>query len=421
MSASFTDPSRVDTRAPDVKLRDELLTCKVCKKNFNFGKRNPHMLPCGDVACQDCLRQFAGRGGKALSMFCPICDRNIQVPGGHICCFPNDEDTLTILEVYKLVEAYKTDFVPCIGCDLNADARCLECRENYCEDHANFHSITSATKGHTIVKFMDILADPAKILRANGIQMCAKHVENALDAVCGTCNSLVCLVCALTEHRGHNIKEVAETVGVLKERIAPILEKVETKHYDTKQVHGMAMDVTKQLGVLFQRTKRDCNITYMGMIRSLRDRQLELFDVTDEFKKANHTILLDQERAIEDEIAFTIRGQDTLKDLYENLSPTEMAGLGSEIEGLIDDIETIPNELPTEPLPTKHVKFDVRNEQRYISIAKTFGKLKIISDVKLSLMPKEIDSHVFDDDEEEDLLPIDNSNLSKLVKQKVAA
>ena len=40
--------------------------------------------------------------------------------------------------------------------------------------------------------------------------------------------------------RGHNIKEIAETVGLLKERIAPIIEKVEKAHYDTKQVHGMA-------------------------------------------------------------------------------------------------------------------------------------------------------------------------------------
>ena len=64
---------------------------------------------------------------------------------------------------------------------------------------------------------------------------------------------------------------------------------------------------------------------------------------------------------------------------------------------MIDDIETIPNELPTEPLPTKHVKFDVRNEQRYISVAKTFGKLRIVSDVKLSLVPKDIPHDVFGD------------------------
>ena len=32
-------------------------------------------------------------------------------------------------------------------------------------------------------------------------QMCSKHIENELNAVCGTCNALVCLVCALTVHR----------------------------------------------------------------------------------------------------------------------------------------------------------------------------------------------------------------------------
>ena len=109
----------------------------------------------------------AGRKGKAEEMHCPVCDRLTAVPGGHVCCFPPNAGTLKILEVFKvrhwtsehgfllelvdchmlrirnflwispphflyyyyqLVEAHKKDFVPCIGCDDKAEARCLECQ-----------------------------------------------------------------------------------------------------------------------------------------------------------------------------------------------------------------------------------------------------------------------------------------------------
>lgn len=65
----------------------------------------------------------------------------------------------------------------------------------------------------------------------------------------------------------------------------------------TKRQTFLADDVANQLRVLFQRTKRDCNVTYMGMIRSLRDRQLELFDITDGLNAANDKILHDQVRS----------------------------------------------------------------------------------------------------------------------------
>ena len=69
------------------------------------------------------------------------------------------------------MEAHKKEVVPCMGCDEQSNARCLECQENYCDDHARFHSIVAATKHHTVLRFTDILAEPQKILRANGAQV----------------------------------------------------------------------------------------------------------------------------------------------------------------------------------------------------------------------------------------------------------
>ena len=47
-----------DPRPTETKLKEEYLTCEVCKHTYDFGKYAPHQLPCGDTACLDCLRQF---------------------------------------------------------------------------------------------------------------------------------------------------------------------------------------------------------------------------------------------------------------------------------------------------------------------------------------------------------------------------
>ena len=144
-----------------------------------------------------------------------------------------------------------------------------------------------------------------------------------------------------------------------------------------------------------------------------------------------------------------------LSDMYDEYSAAEVAGLGAEMERIIDDLQTIPDDLVIEPMPTVKVTFDSRTESTYYRIAKNFGNLKI-TDLKMSLEPKippmtaldvstDISNleqsnkkHLIDDgsyialfyshvtpslpqsDDEEDLLPIDNSGLSTLVKEKVA-
>eukprot|EP00116_Pleurobrachia_bachei_P004642 sb/3464904/ len=60
-----------DNRTVEIKLKEDWLTCGVCEHVFDFGKYAPHQLPCGDTCCLSCLRDFAGKNGKAEEMFCP--------------------------------------------------------------------------------------------------------------------------------------------------------------------------------------------------------------------------------------------------------------------------------------------------------------------------------------------------------------
>eukprot|EP00116_Pleurobrachia_bachei_P013650 sb/3473912/ len=86
------------------------------------------------------------------------------------------------------------------------------------------------------------------------------------------------------------------------------------------------------------------------------------------------------------------------------------------VKNLLDDLQNIPSDLNLEPLPTRKVVFDCKEgEAKFIGTAKKFGNLKV-SEVQLSLEPKE--THYESDEEEENLLPIDNSELSTLLQSR---
>jgi len=278
----------------------------------------------------------------------------------------------------------------------------------------------AATKHHTVVKFMDILAEPQKILRANGAQFCSKHHNSALEAVCTTCNALCCLVCAITDHKGHSVKEIGDTMNNIHEKMRPIMKKVEQNTYNIKQNLKIGEDVDKEMNIMFQRCKRNLNISFMGVVRGSRDRQNELFADVNKVLNENVKLLEQQVHDIEDEINFTIRGSDMITEIFEEYSPAQMAGIGGLVQKLIDDIQTIPEDLPIEPLPTKRVTFESKAEKQFYTAGKNFGNLKI-SEIKMSLMPKDPKEIDFESDEEDDLLPIDNSELTKIVKEQMAA
>lgn len=53
----------------------------------------------------------------------------------------------------------------------------------------------------------------------------------------------------------------------------------------------LTADVDKEMNIMFQRCKRDLNISFMGVVRESRDRQNELFANVDRVLNDNVTIL----------------------------------------------------------------------------------------------------------------------------------
>ncbi|XP_076849461.1 GTPase IMAP family member 8-like [Brachyhypopomus gauderio] len=83
----------------------------------------------------------------------------------------------------------------CTGRKLNAVKSCLTCTASYCETHVKQHYTVAALQRHTLVEVTGDLE----------LRLCQQH-HRPLEVFCTTDQTHVCTLCALSEHRGHDIE-----------------------------------------------------------------------------------------------------------------------------------------------------------------------------------------------------------------------
>uniref|UniRef100_A0A4W5P4V8 Uncharacterized protein n=1 Tax=Hucho hucho TaxID=62062 RepID=A0A4W5P4V8_9TELE len=84
--------------------------------------------------------------------------------------------------------------VVCDICELKAVKSCQTCTQSYCETHVRKHYTLPKLQRHTLV---DVTGDLEE-------RLCQEH-HRALEVFCRTDQKLVCSLCVVTEHKGHDI------------------------------------------------------------------------------------------------------------------------------------------------------------------------------------------------------------------------
>ncbi|XP_045073302.1 uncharacterized protein LOC121536025, partial [Coregonus clupeaformis] len=91
-------------------------------------------------------------------------------------------------------EDIRTGEVVCDVCEVKAVKSCLTCNQCYCETHVRKHYTVPKLQRHTLVEVTGDLEE----------RLCQEH-HRALEVFCRTDQKLICSLCVVTEHKGHDV------------------------------------------------------------------------------------------------------------------------------------------------------------------------------------------------------------------------
>ncbi|XP_064860565.1 E3 ubiquitin-protein ligase TRIM8-like [Oncorhynchus nerka] len=164
------------------ELRPDLLTNSALEKVIETYWNQPDQT--GDYDCPQCRKRFRTRPDLLTnSVLEKVIEKlhqaGFKVPALPKHCYAGPEDVACDLCTEKQLKAVKS---------------CLTCTASYCESHVRHHYTVAALQRHTLVGLTGNLEQ----------KLCQLH-HRALEVFCKTDQVSVCLVCALQDHRNHDV------------------------------------------------------------------------------------------------------------------------------------------------------------------------------------------------------------------------
>ena len=230
----MAEPTLVSEKALQ-KVVDHL-TCPVCKEEYqpNSGLKQPRVLPCLHVYCQECLgRLQVSEGGKETAR-CPICRHVYPLPEGGSSALPLAFFIHHLFEVRDILQRVRQpDKVQCEKCgEGEVMGFCRNCVMVVCQVCVMMHKRWDEFKSHVVVTLDDIQSTAASLKPScSTTAMCPKHPTEVIKIFCETCSELICCDCTVKTHRDHNYDLMSDALPRHKEAISNSLKPLR-KHLD---------------------------------------------------------------------------------------------------------------------------------------------------------------------------------------------
>ena len=221
---------------------DDIIDKQVCGLCLETYMKEPKLLTCFYSFCLNCLEEYVKDNVQDNKFRCPLCNDSIEFPKGGV----NDFET----NIYIDIEALSKIKHNCDLCDPDVDAtkHCVDCKENYCGKCAETHTKMKVTRSHTQL-CLDLASNKGAVPIRKLTSYCEKHHKEELKVICKDCDTMLCLVCKLTDHEKHSSSDIFEEAKTVKENIQKriqelydnisTLEDVEKRQRATERDAGM--------------------------------------------------------------------------------------------------------------------------------------------------------------------------------------
>ena len=188
------------------KIQDQV-TCGICLELY----KQPRLLKCFHVYCEQCLQRLVKREGQSLP--CPQCRQVTPLPVGGVSEL---QGAFYIHYLFDIQDALKkvssSEQTMCNKCNKReAVGFCRTCGF-VCDFCKEAHKYFDNLKIHEIIDLDTLTGDVTTLVPPlKKTLFCSKHQEKEADLYCETCDELICRDCIVRVHRDHQYDLVPES------------------------------------------------------------------------------------------------------------------------------------------------------------------------------------------------------------------
>ncbi|XP_033631652.1 uncharacterized protein LOC117293432 [Asterias rubens] len=244
------------------KIRHVHIECPICLSRFT----DPKILDCLHSFCLKCLQELTDKQDpKTDIIICPMCKKKTSIPDGGLSGLLSCFFLSSLVDDVINLEGPKEDINPpvlaCEQCDegLEAVSRCVDCDANYCKTCLEHHARLKAISHHQIVNAIGSSHVRPKDKDKTETQTCRKHTDQELCFYCDTCELLVCLKCAVFDHRAsnHNLSEINDSIRSYRLAVDEALQKFDECRKQFQKVDDSIKHSQRRLQLMVDQALRD--------------------------------------------------------------------------------------------------------------------------------------------------------------------
>ncbi|XP_078127173.1 tripartite motif-containing protein 16-like [Sander vitreus] len=291
-----------------VQLDRETFSCSICLDLL----KDPVTTPCGHNYCMNCIKSHWDEEDRKYSYSCPQC-RKTFTPRPALLKNTMLADLVEELKktglqaapadhCYAGAEDVACDF--CTGRKLKAHKSCLQCLASYCEKHLQPHYESETFKKHKLV-------EPSKKLQEN---VCSHHDE-VMKIFCRTDQQLICYLCSVEEHKGHNTVSAAAERAERQRELEGSQQNIQQRIQDREKDVKLLQQQTEAINLSADKAVEDSEKIFTELIRLLEKRSSDVKQQVRSQQKSEVSRVKELQEKLEQEITELKRKDAELKKL----------------------------------------------------------------------------------------------------------
>ena len=275
---------------------DPSTKCKKCHNHYD----DPRMLPCLHSFCKSCVGQLVIQNGSKKTVRCPTCYSTSPLPLKGVDVFPRNVRLSYEATITKYEAQIKSKTPPSCGeCrrdpPLETVSFCCTCRSFLCKECHTQHTLSRKTWVYHKIIILKQPSDTQSTLKQNipqpSIACRSQHPEKTVEFFCTDCSVLVCVQCALIQHRGHEFEELNKLSRKKRVEIKESVQTMPDSITKLEETLANGMNTKKELKVSKEAVDDQIHKAFKEMREELNRKEKALLAKSSEISTAKETSL----------------------------------------------------------------------------------------------------------------------------------